>query len=555
MNRPRLQTPDARGGELTLADQRQMVAALRRALQAQHHGAAVETFETHISFVLVTAEVAYKFKKAVNPGFLDFTTLASRHHDCQEELRLNRRLAPELYLDVVPITGSPSAPMLDGPGAMIDCAVRMRAFPQDGLWDRIAARGALQRSHIDALIELLVAFHRDAAVADVRDRFGTAQQVRATMRGTLTALDGALNGTDHGARLHELRAWEEAAFATLEPGFEERRRDGRVRECHGDLHLGNVTQIGTRTVVFDCIEFNDDFRWIDVMSELAFMAMDLQCHGRADLAHRLVNGYLERSGDYAGARVLRYYVVYRALIRARVATLRASPAASAGGPAAAAAQLRRYLDLALHCSRPAHPALMITHGFSGSGKTTLTQGLLESAGAIRIRADVERKRLFGLDATARSGSPLNTGLYTRDATAATYARLCDLAMPVLAGGYGVVLDATFLRRRQREQARRLATAQCVPFVILEFEADPQTLRERIAQRAARGGDASEADLQVLSNQVRTAEPLGADEQEIAFRCRPRPVARGEIRTDWAPLLARLAASTGQLLQPRTPRPV
>jgi uncharacterized protein len=528
--------------ELTAADQVRMVAALRQSLQdrlrSQHATAEVEAIETHISFLLVAGGFAYKFKRAINPGFLDFTTLAQRWHCCHEELRLNRRTAPTLYLDVIPIHGTPDAPVLGGPGPMIDCAVRMRAFAQEGLWDRMIARGELQARHIDELVELLFAFHRDAAVAGADSRFGDPEQVRAPLRDSLAALDELLQGDADHALVRSLQAWEAAVGAALEPVFVQRHRDGRVRECHGDLHLGNVTQIDGKATVFDCIEFNDDFRWIDVMSDLAFMAMDLLCHGRADLAHRLVNAYLERGGDHGGAHVLRYYIVHRALVRAKVAALRAAQPAAASAHRAANDAVRHYLDLAAATSRPPHPVLMITHGFSGSGKTTLTQGLLEAIGAVRLRADIERKRLFGLAPRARGGAPL----YSTEATQATYGRLFDTARTLLQAGFSVVLDATFLQRHQRDAARDVAAALAVPFVILDFDVDLNTLRERVAQRQQRDDDASDAGPAVLEAQRVSAEPLAPDERAAVYRCPLATLsAEGVARADWSPLLQRLAA--------------
>ena len=237
---------------------------------------------------------------------------------------------------------------------------------------------------------------------------------------------------------------------------------GKVREGHGDLHLGNVTEIDGRTTVFDGVDFDDDFRWIDVMSDLAFMAMDLQAHGLPHLAHRLVNGYLEQGGDYDGMPVLNYYRVYRALVRAKVRLLRAAQndrsdgaAASEDGDAAA-----RYLELAVRISglERSRPVLMITHGFSGSGKSTLTQALLEAAGAVRIRADVERKRLAGLAPLARPGARQTPGLYGAETTSATYAALAERARPVLAAGCHAILDATFLMRAQRDAVRQARAA-------------------------------------------------------------------------------------------------
>ena len=547
--------PAAAGQELAPAAQAAMVQALQRSLQARQPLASVELIETHISFVLITAEHAYKFKKALATDFLDYSTLALRLHCCTEELRLNRRLAPELYLGVVAVTGSPAAPELDGAGPMIDCAVQMRAFSRDGLWDRLATAGELKPAHIDELAALLCRFHAAAAVAPGNGRLGAPAQVRVPMQDNLLSLTQLL--PEARAILEELRAWEAQVWDALEPVFAERLRSGRVRECHGDLHLGNVTLIDGRSTVFDGIEFNDDFRWIDVISELAFMAMDLHGHGLHALAHRLVNGYLQGSGDYAGARVLGYYTVHRGLVRAKVAALRAAQSANAGKPKAAAAA-RHYLQLALRCSRPGHPALLITHGFSGSGKTTLTQSLLEAAGAIRIRADIERKRLAGLDALASSRSAPGLGLYSAEMTAATQARLLQAALPVMQGGWPALLDATFLRRQHRDDARHLAVAAGVPFFILDFEAEPAVLQQRVRQRQARGDDASEADESVLQLQLQTAEPLQADETAAVFRCVvPAQTPPTEPRPDWKPLLARLAQApyfVPKILSPASPSP-
>ena len=524
-----------------------MVAALRRTLQARQGGQAVEVIETHISLVLLAGGLAYKLKKALNLGFLDFTTLAARQHFCAEELRLNRRLAPALYLGAVPITGSVAAPEIGGAGPIIDCAVEMRAFAQDGLWDRVAARGELRAAHVDELASLLSDFHRDATVAETGTRFGGPPQVRAPMLENLDALAGLLDDDASRSRLARLQAWEATAFAELEPAFAQRQRDGCVRECHGDLHLGNVTLIDGVSTVFDCIEFNDDFRWIDVVSDLAFMAMDLRGHGLPQLSHRFVNAYLQRSGDYAGARMLKYYLVHRALVRAKVSALRAGQAQAGATAPDAAAAARHFLELAELQGASAGAALMITHGLSGSGKTTQTQGLVETAGAIRVRADVERKRLHGLDELARSGSGLNTGLYSEAATRGTYARLCELAIPILQGGMRVVLDATFLRREQRQQACRTAAALGVPFFILDFDADLQQLRHRIAQRAAQGRDAAEADTRVLDAQRESAEPLAADELPRVIRCThggPGTAgAAASIDADWSALLRRLDGAT------------
>jgi uncharacterized protein len=526
--------------ELNLDGQTRMVRALQQRL-GQRHGRSVALIETHISFVLVCGRDAYKIKKALKTSFLDQSTLARRQQACKEELRLNRRLAADLYLGMVPITGALDAPEIDGAGAEVDCAVHMRAFAQEGLWDRLAADHALRAPHVDELVHILARFHDRAAVSG---SVGSPAQVRAPMLETLDDLERALGSAEDRSSLAELRAFEAAAFSRLRSAMDQRVARGRVRECHGDLHLGNVTSIEGHAVVFDGIEFNDDLRWIDVMSEVAFMAMDLHAHGLPTLAHRFVNGYLEASGDYDGLRLLRYYIVYRALVRAKVALIRAAQAATEANLQHAAA--RRYIALALRFSRSigsvAAPALLITHGYSGSGKSTLTQPLLEVLGAIRIRADVERKRCSGLSPLDRSGAQLGSALYRPEMTATTYARLRRHAAVALGAGFPVILDATFLSRAQRVAARRVADRCGCRFVILDFDVGADLLRQRVRQRAANGADPSDADESVLAQQMRTAQPLRADELAAVFPCGAAASAPEPARADWTSLLKQLAVN-------------
>ena len=562
MTQTRPAVPGLRDGEIDPAEQARMVAALAQWLRAQPHGeaaAGVEVIETHISFVLLGGGHAYKIRKALNLGFLDFTSLASRRLDCEEELRLNRRLAPALYLGVLPVTGSVARPAVAGDGPVIDWAVRMRAFPQDAQWDRAIGHGGVQPKHVDELADLLWPFHRDAPVcaAGAADTGpGRPAAVRAPVQECLRTLETMLVNAPDRDRVGALSGWEAQAFAALRGAFGQRARQGCIREGHGDLHLGNVTQLDGRCTVFDCIEFNAALRRIDVMSDVAFIAMDLRSHARADLAHRFVNAYLERSGDYAGVRVLRYYLVYRALVRAKVAALReaqlaAGAAVSAGADAAraaATAAVDRYLDVALAFSHTPRPTLMLTHGFSGSGKTVGSQSLLERCGAIRVRADVERKRLFGLAANARSASAPNAGLYSSAATDATHARLRQAARAALKSGFSVILDATFLAHEPRAQARALADALGARFVIIDFRADLPTLRERVRQRALRRDDASEADIDVLEAQLAHAQPLRPEEAAAVFACDTAHAGRaGVTGEDWSALLDRLGARESTFL--------
>jgi predicted kinase len=273
----------------------------------------------------------------------------------------------------------------------------------------------------------------------------------------------------------QLRHWTLAEHAVCSELMSARQRDGFVRECHGDLHLGNVVYLDGRITPIDCLEFSARLRWCDVMSEIAFTTMDLRARGHSDLARRFLNAYLEVTGDYAGLPLLRFHVVYRALVRAKVACLRAAQTHDDGVDARR--EGRSYLDLASKCATRRRPSIVVTHGLAASGKTTASQQLLERADFIRIRSDVERKRLQGLAAQVRTGSPVAAGIYASDTTHATYVRVRDLARTAVAAGQSVVIDATFLQRWQRQLFRELASSMRIPFAILSLSADESVLRE------------------------------------------------------------------------------
>jgi len=493
--------------EATLAQQETLIAALRHGLEQP-----VEVVETHISWVLLTSGFAYKIKKAVDLGFLDFSTLGKRHYCCEEELRLNRRLAPGLYLAVTPITGSAAQPMLNGPGPAIEYAVKMRRFPQSGMLDQILLRGELTPEIVDAIACGIAGFHQRTAIADSASRFGTPEQVHQPVAQNFAQIRPRLLEQNDRGRLDGLERWSEEEYRTHFDAFAARKAQGFIRECHGDLHLGNMVLLDGEVVPFDCIEFNDDLRWIDVISEAAFLSMDLQDRERPELARRLLNVYLEQTGDYAGLEVLRYYLVYRAMVRAKVASIRAGQEGKAG--AGQWLQYRRHIELAEGFTRPSPPFLAITHGLSGSGKTTITQSLLEAINLIRIRSDVERKRLYGLKPGAHSGAGVAEGIYSPTANERTYRRLAELARSIVQSGHPVVVDAAFLRRGERTSFRDLAQELDVPFVILDFMAPEHLLRERIEQRGRHGRDASEADVTVLESQLRNSEPLDSSEAAV-----------------------------------------
>lgn len=476
-----------------------------------HAAKSVRLNETHISWVLLAGRYAYKIKKAVDLGFLNFISLASRRYYCEEEVRLNRRLAPEIYIDVVPIGGVPETPEFGALPAM-EYAVRMRRFPASNELDKLAARGKLIPRHMDNLAATIANFHSNLPAVETGSALGSAKTIHSTLSRVFDTLAPLLSDNEDAERATAIRHASEHEYDANEAYFERRHAQGFVRECHGDLHLGNIVLIREQPVPFDCIEFDPALRWIDVMNEIAFTVMDLLRWKVPELAYRLLNAYLEATGDYAGVRLLRFYLAYRAMVRAMVSAIRTGQAGLSNRvKAEALADFRIFLALAAECLAQHRPALIITHGLPGSGKTTFAQIALERLQAIRIRSDVERKRLFGLSPLADSRShPIS--IYSAEATQLTYARLHELARELLSAGFPVIVDAAFLKQDEREYFRQLANELGARFVIASLQASPGALRARIIRRQAASNDASEAGLAVLEKLQMHRQALAARER-------------------------------------------
>jgi aminoglycoside phosphotransferase family enzyme/predicted kinase len=489
-----------------------LIAALLDPQLYPHPAERIDLIETHASWLLLAGEFAYKIKKPITLPFLDYGTLARRAAFCQAELVLNRRLAPDLYLDVVPIGGTPEQPRL-GDLPAIEWAVRMRRFDERGRLDRVAARGDLQPDQLSRLAATLCTFQQAAAVAAPGTRFGAPEQVLAAAQENFVELRQLLPVADQ-ALVEQLAHWTGEEFAHRAADFAARKAGGFVREGHGDLHLGNLVLIDGRVTPFDCIEFNEDFRWNDAASEIAFVWIDLLDHRQPGLAAWLLNAWLETGGDFQALAVFRFYAVYRAVVRAKIAALRAGQE-DAEQKLAGFDSARVYLQLARQIAVPPAPTLVITCGLSGSGKTTASSArLLDPAVAgagsiVRLRSDVERKRLFGLAPRESSHSAQDGGIYTTEATTRTYARLRALARDLLAAGWPGIVDAAFLKRDEREDFRALAAELGIDFGILATTAPPEELRRRLG---ARSGDASEATVAVLEKQLTWFEPPSADER-------------------------------------------
>ncbi len=486
----------------------QLVEDLQRPALFPHPVTRFERVETHISIILLTGGFAYKFKKPVNFGFLDFSTLDRRRRYCEEELRLNRRLAPELYLAVVPVY---AGPCLGGDGEVIEYAVQMRQFDQEAQFDRLLDADRLTGAHIDALALRIADFHAAVAVAGPDQAYGSPAAVQAPVEENFSQILAILTDPHGRDRLAALQNRSQQQFRELQARFQARKDGGFVRECHGDLHLRNVALVDGVPLAFDCIEFNANLRWIDIISEVAFMVMDLDHRDRPALASRFLNRWLERSGDYAGLALLRYYRLYRTMVRAKVDCLRAhQPDVTAGERAQILQDFQAYLELAGRYTHTGSPVLLLMHGLSGSGKTTVSDFLLEQLPAIRIRSDIERRRLHGLAAGARSPAGIAQGIYDRAAGERTYAHLLQLATVVLEAGYTVIVDAAFLQAAQREPFLALARRRGMRCCIIACQAAEEELRRRVSARQREQADASEAGVEVLEHQLRNYSPLDTD---------------------------------------------
>lgn len=489
-----------------------------------HEVRGIRLVETHISWVILTGDFAYKIKKPVDLGFLDFSTLELRHHFCQEELRVNRRTAASLYLDVVPIGERDGKPRM-GAEPAVEYAVRMRQFPHEARLDRCLQDGRLGPADMRLLAETIARFHDSLPPRKDSDSAYEVDRATRPARNNFVHLDPAAFDDPGQQRLAVIEAWTLQQAEALAAGFARRARAGAVRECHGDLHLENLLLQQGRFIPFDAIEFNPNLRWIDVANDIAFLAMDLMARARGDFAYGVLCGWLEATGDYDSLTVLRFYLVYRSMVRAVVTAIRrrqgaalaaGRPNQTAGRPSARP-DAGRYVELAAQLVDTPPPRLYLMHGFSGSGKTWFSERLVGALPALRVRSDLERKRLPGLADGQRTAGAIDSGLYAADITDRTYRTLARHCENGLRAGFDMIADATFLQRQQRERFRDLAATLGAGFTIVECHAPLAVLEQRLRQRSAQRADASDADLAVLRHQLAHHDPLGAEERQAAVR--------------------------------------
>jgi len=502
-----------------------------------HPVRAVDLIETHISWVLLTGRFAYKIKRPVRYAFVDLRSAEQRRVLCHEELRLNRRFAAELYLDVRAIRHRRGEARIGGSGRIVEHAVRMRQFPRSQELDSLLQAQRIEPAELAAFGAELAGLHARLPVARGGQAWGKpAAQIAAIKRNAAECLRAtAAPGDIKALRAVQLRlgAWADAACPLLAHRFAARR----VRECHGDLHAGNIVRRGTRLLAFDCLEFDPALRWIDVADEVSFLLADLDARQRPLHGHAFLAGYLSASGDYQACLLMPLFKAHRALVRAKVMALTAAAHDTARGAAREAQRaFGGYLECAQRALAPQRPVLVLMSGLSGSGKTWLAQRLAPPLRAIHLRSDIERKRLAGLRPAARSGSALAHGIYARAMTTAVYDRLADFAADTIAGGYSTIVDATFARAEERTRFRALGASLQVNLCIVYCHAAQKVLRQRIVERGRAGKDPSEADLEVLRWQETHFVPPAPQEANLVLDAAKLTVAE---------LIRRIAAAAAK----------
>jgi uncharacterized protein len=462
----------------------------------------IELMQTHASYVLLTGEFVYKLKKPVNFGFLDYSTVDKRQHFCQEEIRLNQRGAKELYLEVVSIVKQGNKYQLGNDGEIVDYAVKMVQFPQSTLLSNMFEAGAMTIDQIEEMGVVVAQFHANAQTNEYISSFGTVASIRQSIDDNYRHTEKYIGRAQTQQQFTETKAYTDRFLLEHSQLFLDRIAGGFIRECHGDLHLRNICRWQSKTLLFDCIEFNEPFRFVDTMYDVAFAMMDLEARGRKDLANRFLNTYAEQTGDWEGLQVLPLYLSRQAYVRAKVTSfLLDDPTISSEDRLVAAQTAGDYYRQAWEYTRTAapdqlHPSqgrLILLAGLSGSGKSTLGKRIAMEIGGVHLRSDAVRKHLGGIPLLSKG----DDSLYTPEMTAKTYQRVLELGLKLAVQGFSAILDAKYDRQSLRAAVIDLAADRGIPVQMIHCIAPVDVLRDRLAHRT---GDIADATVDLLASQ-------------------------------------------------------
>lgn len=480
----------------------------------------VELIQTHISWLFLTDSHVFKIKKPVNFGFLDFSTLDLRHFYCLEELRLNRRLCPDIYERVIALRETGEGAAFAGDGKVIDYAVMMKRLPADRMLDRLVDGDGINAEEIRTVALEISRFHSSAPTSPHISSFGSLEQIQDNWRENIEQSTAFQKSTLPPAVAATIFSYVESFIASHTPLFAERIESGYIRECDGDIHLGNICLLNNAVYIFDCIEFNERFRCSDTAADIAFLLMDLDFHRRPDLADAALTAYIEASGDTGCAKLITFYKVYRAFVRGKVESLQLlDPGICREARIAAEKRAIGYFRLAQgYCVRGSlPPTLFITCGTMGCGKSTLAGQLAFELGLRTFNSDSERKLLAGLRPETAARLPFREGLYSSEMNMATYRQLERLAEGELSSGRSVVIDASFGTAAGRAEFARLAAVQGAQFVILYVLCDSGEQLRRLSERSARGDSVSDGRVELLDQQQKHFEtPDNSEGTVITF---------------------------------------
>jgi len=469
----------------------------------------IELVQTQMSFVFVTDDYVYKVKKPVNLGYLDYTTPDKRLYFCQREVELNRRLCPDVYLGVVAITRDSGGIRVNGKGEIIEYAVKMRRLPSEAMMDVLLTRNQVSSEMVARVAQELAEFHRRAETNANISAFGNLDTITQNTDENFTQTEKYIGSTISREKYQRIKNYTNSFIKKNAPLFHQRVQDGRIRDCHGDLHAAHIC-FTNGICIYDCIEFNDRFRYCDVASEVAFLAMDLDHYGRADLSRSFISAYIDRSRDEGLKELLRFYKCYRAYVRGKVESFKLDdPYITEKRQALDAAT--GYFDLASSYIR-SKPFLFITTGLVGTGKTTLAQALAGRLGLVVISSDITRKRLADIPVTEHRFEEFSWGIYSAEFSRMTYDRMFAEAGNILGEGDSVVIDASFIKAEERLKAKELAGENNADFMIIECTLEEESIRKRLAQRLAQGS-ASDGRWEIYKPQKQQFEPVAEVEPQ------------------------------------------